>query len=477
MSHLSDITDIEKFLSRHTPIKSGDSLSLGEIVDKWRVSAFLGKGGCGEIYRVVHVETGEKAALKIARLSVSSAHARILREADFLEKNTYSFFPRFYSRGESKGLAYFVMELLEPLTLPKSDAGVADLSLKIGEALSKLHKQGFVHRDIKPSNIMVRCSSTKLVEYVLIDLGLVKCYNGLKNVYGGSSVTLVEGRAAGSGTPGYAAPEQFNGGELSPAADIHALGILINECFNGRLPKVWDKIVSRATSSLPDRRYVDVDALILAVQRRHWGKRLICGSFITMLIGILGVFVSSWWCDIGRERWEWYTLGENMTTNVISKELVSITYETNEFGVQLPRELLYRIVTNSVDITLVRLNNRTNKFLNPLRIDPSREYWIVGPGFLEAAFVKPKKKTSVRLENCFFNNRSVDSPENANISYVLTGGVYLNFTKHKNLYKTDHFVNLFDGINNDVRFGGPETFLEYKKTLNNESRARLEEDL
>ena len=41
------------------------------------------------------------------------------------------------------------------------------------------------------------------------------------------------GMAVGVGTSRYAAPEQFIGGEISPAADIHALGMLINECFKG----------------------------------------------------------------------------------------------------------------------------------------------------------------------------------------------------------------------------------------------------
>lgn len=87
-------------------------------------------------------------------------------------------------------------------------------------------------------------------EPVLIDLGLVKDVT-LPVVHRGESLSIVNGKAVGVGTPRYAAPEQFAGGEISPAADIHALGMLANDCFGGNPPLPWARIIRRSTSSIP----------------------------------------------------------------------------------------------------------------------------------------------------------------------------------------------------------------------------------
>ena len=88
---------------------------------------------------------------------------------------------------------------------------------------------------------------------------------------------------------GYAAPEQFIGGEISPASDIHALGMLINECFKGELNGCWERIVACATSSIPERRYRNVLEFIGAVRRRHWRRiaSVVCGILFAAGIFLL----------------------------------------------------------------------------------------------------------------------------------------------------------------------------------------------
>ena len=137
------------------------------------------------------------------------------------------------------------MELLEPMDLPSDDRSVAKFLLDVCMAVRTLHVHGFVHRDIKPQNIMRR----KNGDCVLIDFGLAKKFAAGEPILGGASVTVMNGRAVGAGTPRYAAPEQFNGGDISPAADIHALGILANECFDGRPPRVWERIIGKANNN------------------------------------------------------------------------------------------------------------------------------------------------------------------------------------------------------------------------------------
>lgn len=73
-------------------------------------------------------------------------------------------------------------------------------------------------------------------------------------------------------------------GEATAASDIHALGVLADRCFDGKPPSAWKRIIERATSSIPDRRYPDVEAFMCAVRRRHWQRNAaICLSAIFML--------------------------------------------------------------------------------------------------------------------------------------------------------------------------------------------------
>ena len=227
------------------------------------------------MYRVVNAQNGEIAALKVFARKPDAddgvtvvAKARFLREIRFLSANAYSSFPRFLAEGETDGRPWYVMELLEDRSLPSDDAGVADFILKISRSVQLLHSMGFVHRDIKPGNIMYRSDGTP----VLVDMGLLKRLDSTEESIARkeSALSIVDGKAVGVGTPRYAAPEQFNGGEISPAADVHALGMLINECFKGELKGCWEKIVARATSSIPERRYRDVSEFMRAVRHRHW---------------------------------------------------------------------------------------------------------------------------------------------------------------------------------------------------------------
>ena len=227
------------------------------------------------MYRVVNAQNGEIAALKVFARKPDAddgvtvvAKARFLREIRFLSANAYSSFPRFLAEGETDGRPWYVMELLEDRSLPSDDAGVADFILKISRSVQLLHSMGFVHRDIKPGNIMYRSDGTP----VLVDMGLLKRVGSTEDFIARKDpvLSVVDGKAVGVGTPRYAAPEQFNGGEISPAADIHALGMLINECFKGELKGCWERIVARATSSIPERRYRDVSEFMRAVRHRHW---------------------------------------------------------------------------------------------------------------------------------------------------------------------------------------------------------------
>jgi serine/threonine protein kinase len=463
----SDTIDVKNFIEAHSALSTGGICRGNELIGGWRVTALLGRGGNGEVYRVVRAETGEAAALKISSKKHLSAR-RIVKEAGFLESGRCPYFPRLIERGEHQGLPYFVMELLEPLELPYSDRSVADLILKLSSAVLTLHRLGFVHRDIKPANIMLRTRGDGGTEPVLIDLGLLKKYHPLSDASSVFSATLVDGAAVGAGTPRYAAPEQFGGGDVSPSADIHALGVLINECFKGRPPGPWEKIVSRATSSIPERRYGDIADLVKAVSRRNRGRKLLAAGTVAAVVAaatVLARIFSGVGGDTAtmsveapaRSASVQPTFGEDAVVDVVDEELVSVAYATNRYGIH-PAYFNFRRTTNRVEALVLRLEGGEKTFERPVALDSRREYRIIGPGTLNAALQCPQGVATVRLERCVFNNRSAEPPKTAGIYYVLDKGARLNFTEHDMPGGVLDFFRHIDGAYSSIRFKDSEAF-------------------
>ena len=234
----ADRSGLDKFLAGSgrdalRRVRDGDAiLTAGAVLGNWRVEAFLGRGGSGEVYRVVHSVTRTPAAAKVLTRDDSAAAKRFLGEIAFLKGWHESGetaapgrpqpFPRYYESGEIDGRLFVIMELLEPIDVPADEKGIADYLTNVCACVRALHISGIVHRDLKPKNIMRRSSG----EVVLIDFGLAK--DTFVSARPRTDVSIVSGKAVGVGTPEYAAPEQLTGGEISPAADIHALGRIAN---------------------------------------------------------------------------------------------------------------------------------------------------------------------------------------------------------------------------------------------------------
>jgi len=494
----TDTAALEAFLAAHAPITPKAAFREGERIGDWRITAFLGKGSGGEVYRAERIATPSVAAIKVhvprpdkSAAQQEIAKQRFLREAQILSESHYPFFPRFYGEGEARGYPYFAMELLEPVTLPSTDRDVADFLLHTAIAVRTLHHNGLVHRDIKPQNIMRRENG----ELVLIDLGLVKAASTMQSP-AGSSVTMVDGKPVGAGTPRYAAPEQFIGGEISFATDIHALGMMANECFGGNPPRDWERIISRATSSIPERRYADANALIAAIRRRHWGRFAWAGG-ILLTVALAVIMVGGDFQAprmVGRSVPErrtseqaprspltesklWKSIAENVMTNDVSKELVYERIGTNSWGRAQSDTRAYRNVTNNVPGTIIRLDGKTHVFKEPLALDPGRHYWIVGPGTLDVALEGASSggEVIVHLDNCVLINRTIIPIKENHIRYVFSKGSYLNFINREPGESWHPYVEDFDGAYNAIEFQGPETLKELLRRRHDEIRAMLRE--
>ena len=482
---------LDSFLENHEPMPSGASFATGDMFGDWRVTAFIGRGGSGEVYRVVHFALGTEAALKVhvPRMEgedarEARARERFMGEAKLLSENVHRSFPRFLGWGERDGRPWYVMELLEPLPLPSSDGDVARFVLGVADGVRHLHSLGLVHRDIKPGNILWRAGH----EPVLIDLGLVKEVDpGLGHT--GLSVTVIDGKATAAGTPRYAAPEQMNGGEITPATDVFALGMLANECFGGKPPRAWERIIRRAAAAIPSQRYQTVAAFARAVRRRNWiawvATAIVSLSVVFMFImafcreeekavkpvpkpeirvdntveavakppiHTVGSRVPRDSGRAGRASLPmWDRLGERFTTNRVERVIVWTTRELGR-GRTLIRALMHPAAkaffdakyptnttwdshmpsyfaifeTNKVDVFQVKLKKRSIKLNEPIRLLPDIEYSIQGPGRLDADISGPAN-SFLRLNGCTVINRTKDFyPENG-IQYTLENGVYLNF--------------------------------------------------
>jgi len=301
------VDEIEDILSAHERMPTGASFQDGAVFGNWSVTAFLGKGGSGEVYRAVHVSLGTSAAVKVLVRDEPRARERFVREAKLLSELKSASFPQFFEYGEANGSFYLVMELLEPGDLPSGDREVARFLRQVCDAVAELHARGIVHRDIKPSNILWRTGETGSVPSatsvgarvprdrvpVLADLGLAKDIATLDIGNPTSDITV-----GNVGTPGYGAPEQMERGEASVASDIHALGVLADRCFGGNPPRTWRRIIERATSSIPALRYQSVEEFLHAIRRRNlWrivGKCVLAFLLVGLLVDILIVVIVIW---------------------------------------------------------------------------------------------------------------------------------------------------------------------------------------
>jgi len=308
--------EIDLFLSAHAPVGDAASLERGTRLGKWRIEAFIAKGASGEVYRVEDAETGAEAAAKVLMRPEAAHRERFRRAVRFLRDFGGGPFPSLYDEFEWDGRAVAVVELLEPLELSGSpgDREVAKVVSAVAKGVGALHAKGYVHRDLKPQNIMRRKSG----EPVIIDFGLMKkvdaavADSGLAPV---ATLSVVDGRTMGLGTPRYSAPEQFTGGGVSFASDIHALGVMVDDFFGGRPPVCWRKIVMRATSSIPDRRYGNVREFLNAIRARHRLRDIVFSLGAALALAAAAVAGASL-CLEGRNAARW-RLQENFRTPLV----------------------------------------------------------------------------------------------------------------------------------------------------------------
>ena len=451
---------VDDFLRGHSSIPDEGTFSTGTAFGDWRITAFVAKGGNGEVYRVQNRISGQAAALKVLVAAPDPVkRERFLREVKLLERLKGPHFPRLFATGEVEGRPYFVIEFLEPVELPKTDRAIARYLLEVCEAVGMVHRLGYIHRDLKPQNILCREDGT----LVLIDYGLVKPIMP-ESTPKEDSLSVVDGRPVGVGTPKYAAPEQFAGGEISPATDIHALGVLAENLLGDQTclhkwrsgilsASSWRQIIRRATSSIVSERYQSVDDFAAAIRNRNRGIWILRIGLLTGILALSAIGGWIWWVNGGEEQYRWARLCDTVVTNEMREIVLGEALQTNVVGgVQhiLPGARVTEEVPFRVEFTRVRLGNRRHMFVRPINLAKG-VYRVEGPGELTANFFGPTG-TIVRLHRCIVTNRTeVAYPQNG-IRYELE---HLADLSLPNLSDENwrRYIEPFDSAYNRVTFG------------------------
>jgi TolB-like protein len=215
---------------------------IGRTLSHYHITAAIGAGGMGEVYRANDTKLGRDVALKV--LSAQMAHdpnrlARFQREARSVAALNHPHIVTIFSVEEAEGVHFLTMELVEGQSLERLiPAGglpverIVEIASALADALTAAHEKGIVHRDLKPANVMLTDDGRVKV----LDFGLAKDVRADKS----SDVTQTfAGQTAMGvvmGTPTYMSPEQVAGRVLDHRTDIFSLGVILYEMASGRRP-------------------------------------------------------------------------------------------------------------------------------------------------------------------------------------------------------------------------------------------------
>jgi len=242
-------------------------LPPGSRVGPYEITAAIGAGGMGEVYRAVDTRLGRDVAIKVLPQHLSSPEfrERFDREARSISSLNHPRICTLHDIGHQNGIDFLVMEFLEGQSLAdRLKKGPLPLkeTLRIGaeicEALEVAHRAGIIHRDLKPANMMLTKSGVKLMDFGLAKAAVEAAdgnNHGLllstaKTLTGGSPISPLTTAGAVIGTIQYMSPEQIEGKPADVRSDIFALGAVLYECATGKRPFDGQSQISIASAIL-----------------------------------------------------------------------------------------------------------------------------------------------------------------------------------------------------------------------------------
>ena len=263
--------DLVELLARHAQVETAHFLEApalgpdpiiglaGQVVGNYTLERLLEQGGMGSVWLARRSDGRYEglAAVKFLSLALTgtSSLARFQREGSVLARLTHGNIARLLDAGVFAGQPYLVIEFVEGQRIDRYCDGKAlsvnarmRLFLDVLAAVEHAHQNLILHCDLKPNNILV----THDGGVKLLDFGIAKLMRDETSP--DSEVTLAGSRAF---TPEYAAPEQVQGGAVTTATDVFALGVLLNVLLVGSHP-----ILRKGGTSLEQlRQLIEADAV------------------------------------------------------------------------------------------------------------------------------------------------------------------------------------------------------------------------
>lgn len=239
---LLDIDDRQGLLDSKPTVST---LGIPRIVaGRFRIIGYIAEGGMGTVYEAEDLQLRDRVALKTIRPDIASnpqAVERFKQEIRLGKRVTHPNVCRIHDLGTDRSengteFLFLTMQYLSGETLssrirrgPVPQREALPLIEDMADALSAAHQAEVIHRDFKSGNVILVPGAQRTCA-VVTDFGLAR------GISDGASLT----RSGLVGTVDYMAPEQIIGGEITPATDIYAFGVVMYEMVTGQLPFTGD---------------------------------------------------------------------------------------------------------------------------------------------------------------------------------------------------------------------------------------------
>ena len=221
---------------------------IGQTLSHFKITAKLGEGGMGEVYRAEDTKLEREVALKVLPAEMASSPERLerfQREARTVAALNHPNIVTIYSVEEDAGTQFLTMELVEGRGLddvvategPLAREAFFEVAIALADAVTAAHARGIVHRDLKPANLMLDGEGRLKV----LDFGLAKL-TGSDVTTRDETALLVTALGSVIGTAPYMSPEQAEGRAVDARSDIFSLGSVLYELATGHRPFDGDSL-------------------------------------------------------------------------------------------------------------------------------------------------------------------------------------------------------------------------------------------